>query len=116
LTDDLYICRVIAVANDRKCSGQTLALLAALTEQPRTWRHGYELCGETGLKSGTLYPILMRLSDRGLLDSRWMPHERTGRPPRHVYRLTAQGIAFAREQLAASVAKIASPAPQRKPA
>lgn len=104
------------MSHDRKCSDQTLTLLAALAGQPRNWRHGYELCSETGLKSGTLYPILMRLSDRGLLDSKWMPHEPTGRPPRHMYRLTARGIAFAREQLAAPVAAITSPASQRKPA
>lgn len=90
------------MTRDRKCSDQTLTVLAALTAQPRAWRHGYELSGETGLKSGTLYPILMRLCDRGLLDSKWMPHERGGRPPRHVYRLTVEGVAFARTQSAAS--------------
>jgi PadR family transcriptional regulator, regulatory protein PadR len=104
------------VSHDRKCSDQTLAVLAALAAQPRSWRHGYDLCSETGLKSGTLYPILMRLSDRELLDSKWMPHEPTGRPPRHMYRLTAKGLACAREQLAAAVPPIASPAPLRKPA
>jgi PadR family transcriptional regulator, regulatory protein PadR len=86
----------------RKCSRQTLALLAALMERARTWQYGYELSKETGLKSGTLYPILMRLSDQGLLDSRWKGAVRPGRPPRHVYRLTATGLALAREQLEAS--------------
>ena len=83
----------------RKCSRQTLALLAALMEQPRTWQHGYELSKATNLKSGTLYPILIRLSDLGFLDSRWKDAERPGRPPRHVYRLTANGLALAREQM-----------------
>jgi PadR family transcriptional regulator PadR len=87
----------------RRCSRQTLALLAALMERPRTWQHGYEISKETGLKSGTLYPILMRLSDQGLLDSRWKDAERPGRPPRHVYRLTANGLALAREQVEMSV-------------
>src|SRR5579863_3658073 len=87
----------------RKCSRQTLALLAALIQQPRTWQHGYELSKETGLKSGTLYPILIRLSDQGLLNSRWKDAERPGRPPRHVYRLTATGLALAREQVEAAV-------------
>ena len=87
----------------RKCSRQTIALLAVLLEQPRTWQHGYELSKETGLKSGTLYPILMRLSDQGLLDSRWKDAERPGRPPRHVYRLTATGLALVREQVEVSV-------------
>ena len=85
----------------RKCSRQTLALLAALLEQPRTWQHGYELSKATGLKSGTLYPILIRLSDLSFLDSRWKDAERPGRPPRHVYRLTAKGVVLAREQMQA---------------
>jgi PadR family transcriptional regulator PadR len=87
----------------RKRSSQTLALLAALMERARTWQYGYELSKETGLKSGTLYPILMRLSDQGLLESRWKDAERPGRPPRHVYRLTATGLALAREQVEVSV-------------
>lgn len=89
---------------DRKCSAQTLALLDALLERPRSWRHGYDLCKEAGLKSGTLYPILIRLSDRGLLDSRWQPPQQPGRPPRHMYRLTACGIAYARELRTAAAA------------
>ena len=83
----------------RKSSDQTLAVLAVLIEQPRSWRYGYDLSTETGLKSGTLYPILMRLSDRQLLDSKWETQGRGGRPPRHMYRLTAQGLAYAREHL-----------------
>jgi len=82
----------------RKCSRQTLALLVALMEQPRTWHHGYKLSKSTGLKSGTLYPILIRLSDLGFLDSRWKETEQPGRPPRHVYRLTTNGLVLAREQ------------------
>jgi PadR family transcriptional regulator, regulatory protein PadR len=89
------------MALDRRCSPQTLTLLAALMRQPRTWQHGYELSKGTGLKSGTLYPILIRLSEQGLLDSRWQDAERPGRPPRHVYRLTASGLALARAQVKA---------------
>jgi PadR family transcriptional regulator, regulatory protein PadR len=79
-------------------SRQTRALLAALLERSRTWRHGYDLAKQTGLRSGTLYPLLMRLSEQGLLESRWQEPERPGLPPRHVYRLTASGLALAREQ------------------
>ncbi|MBS0422064.1 MAG: PadR family transcriptional regulator [Proteobacteria bacterium] len=101
---------------DRKCSDQTLALLTALAKSPRLWRHGYDLSSETSLKSGTLYPILMRLSDRGLLDSKWTPHEREGRPPRHMYRLTTQGIAFAREQLTSSALTVSASLSKGSPA
>jgi PadR family transcriptional regulator, regulatory protein PadR len=97
----LYICRLIGMTRTRRFSGQTLALLAVLLEQPRTWRHGYDLSRDTGLKSGTLYPILMRLCDRNLLESKWQPSLEPGRPPRHMYRLTPPGCALAREQLAA---------------
>jgi len=86
------------MARIRRSSGQTLALLRSLMDAPRRWHHGYELSKSTGLLSGTLYPILMRLSERGFLEHKWQPSEEPGRPPRHVYRLTAQGTAHAREQ------------------
>jgi PadR family transcriptional regulator PadR len=79
-------------------SRQTRALLAVFLDRFRTWRHGYDLSKETGLKSGTLYPLLMRLSEQGLLESCWQDAERSGLPPRHFYRLTASGMALAREQ------------------
>jgi PadR family transcriptional regulator, regulatory protein PadR len=85
-------------------SRQTRALLAAFLDRSGLWRHGYDLSNETGLRSGTLYPLLMRLSERGLLESRWQDAERPGLPPRHVYRLTAPGLALAHEQAAEAVA------------
>jgi PadR family transcriptional regulator PadR len=85
-------------------SRQTRALLAALLDRSQTWRHGYDLSKETGLRSGTLYPLLIRLSEQGLLESRWKDAERPGLPPRHVYRLTASGLALARDQELAAVA------------
>ena len=96
------------MVRERRASGQTLALLAALISQPRAWRHGYELACETGLKSGTLYPILMRLEQRALLEAKWEDAALAGRPPRHLYRLTAQGVVWTREQLAAE-AELALP-------
>lgn len=89
----------------RRCSGQTLTLLAALAESPLEWRHGYDLSKATGLKSGTLYPILMRLSDRGLLETRWQPSTQPGRPPRHLYRLTSEGVAYAEDELGACASR-----------
>jgi PadR family transcriptional regulator, regulatory protein PadR len=85
-------------------SPQTRALLAALLDRPHTWRHGYDLSKDTGLKSGTLYPLLMRLSEQRLLESCWQEAARPGLPARHVYRLTASGLALAREQELAAIA------------
>jgi PadR family transcriptional regulator, regulatory protein PadR len=87
------------VIRDRGFSQQTILVLRALCSRPRTWRHGYELARETGLKSGTLYPILIRLADRGLLESCWEDEQPAGRPPRHLYRLTSGGLARGREAL-----------------
>lgn len=67
-----------------------------MARRPRAWQYGYELSRQTGLRSGTLYPLLIRLSEQGLLDSTWQDPERPGKPPRHAYRLTADGLAFAR--------------------
>ena len=83
----------------RAPSSQTNRFLAAMLEDPLAWRHGYALLKETGLQSGTLYPLLMRLCDQGMLEAQWREPEKAGRPPRHVYRLTPTGLAFARAQL-----------------
>ena len=52
-------------------SAQTLVVLAELCATPSQWRHGYGIARGTGLKSGTLYPVLIRLADRGLVEARW---------------------------------------------
>ena len=69
----------------------------ALAARPASWRYGYELCQELGIKAGSMYPILMRLADRGLLETTWETDAPAGRPPRHLYRLTGSGRAFATE-------------------
>jgi PadR family transcriptional regulator len=104
------------MARRRKSSGQTLTLLAVLLDRPRTWRHGYDLSRETGLQSGTLYPILMRLCDRDLLESKWGPADEAGRPPRHLYRLTSDGIAFAKSEIAEARPKKLVRVPKGSPA
>jgi len=83
-------------------SPQTVSLLAALCGQPSAWQHGYALARQTGLKSGTLYPILIRLADRGLVEARWQEEPEPGRPRRHLYRLTADGLASATAALTAA--------------
>jgi PadR family transcriptional regulator PadR len=104
------------MTRERKPSNQTLQLLSALTARPRQWAHGYDLSMATGLKSGTLYPILMRLSDRGLLEHKWQDSPDPGRPPRHLYRLTADGLGFARRQLVDSESPVPLSASPRSPA
>ena len=80
------------MSRGRKHSEQTRAVLSELSTEPSVGRYGYELAKATGLASGTIYPILMRLEERGLLEARW---EFTERRPRHVYCLTRDGLAAA---------------------
>ncbi|WP_305784186.1 PadR family transcriptional regulator [Symbioplanes lichenis] len=95
-------------------SPQTLRLFEALLADPPRWRYGYELSKETALASGTLYPILMRLSEQRLLETGWEPSDEPGRPPRHTYRLTADGIALAGQRVAAAASR-QRPAPAARP-
>ena len=71
--------------------------MLALGAAPADWRYGYDLCREVGLKAGSMYPILMRLADRGLLETEWETDASPGRPPRHLYRLSGPGRALATE-------------------
>lgn len=90
-------------------SSQTLHVLTVLAADPSAWLHGYLIAKQTGLASGTLYPILIRLADRRLIEARWEDEQPAGRPRRHLYRLTADGLLAARTALAQA-------APQRRPA
>ena len=93
----------------RRPSAQTTAVVLALARDPTAWRYGYELCRQLGLKPGSLYPILVRLEDRGLLETVWETDAPAGRPRRHLYRMTGSGRAFAAE-----LAK-ATPPPASRP-
>jgi PadR family transcriptional regulator, regulatory protein PadR len=91
---------------NRAPSPQTLHVLSALAAAPARWRYGYDLGTETGLKAGSLYPILVRLADRGLLEATWEESPPLGRPARHLYRLTPEG-----QEVAAGAAPAVVPAP-----
>src|SRR5580704_7932059 len=79
-------------------SPQTMLVLTEFLQDPQDWKYGYDISRHTGLKSGTLYPLLMRLASIKLLQTRWESPE-TGKPPRHMYKLTAAGLKVAREEV-----------------
>jgi PadR family transcriptional regulator PadR len=89
------------MTRSRRPSAQTVRVLAALMADPLRRRYGYELGLEVGLRSGSLYPILVRLCDRELLEATWEAGAPTGRPPRHLYRLTSGGREYAAVHAAA---------------
>ena len=81
----------------RSLSGPARAVLALMTGRGSDWHHGYDLCRHAGVKSGTLYPLLMRLAAQGYLEAEWQPPQGPGRPARHAYRLTAAWRGRARD-------------------
>ena len=79
----------------RRPSPQTAAVLRALAESGNSWSHGYDLCGRLGLKAGTVYPILRRIEEEGLVRARWEKESearREQRPARRYYELTPAGV------------------------
>lgn len=84
-----------------RMSPQTGLVLTQFLQAPKDWQYGYDISRNTELKSGTLYPLLMRLADRGLLETRWEITEQ-GKPPRHMYRLTSDGLQYAHQELPSS--------------
>lgn len=92
----------------RVLSKPAQTLLAALLVTPQEWRHGYDLASQTGLKSGTLYPLLIRLEAQGYLEAEWRQPVASGRPPRHAYRLTAAGQRLAGAEAAETAGMVAA--------
>jgi DNA-binding PadR family transcriptional regulator len=89
-----------------RLSPQTATVLSEFLQASREWKYGYDISRSTGLKSGTLYPLLMRLAESGLMETSWETSE-TGRPPRHMYKLTADGMRYARERVTAETKSFA---------
>jgi PadR family transcriptional regulator PadR len=93
---------------NRPLSNEARTLVKTLAEAPLEWHYGYDLIKATGLKSGTLYPILMRLADRGLLEAKWLEPEKLGRPQRHGYMLSPSGRSLAVQLASMPLSKGAS--------
>lgn len=84
-----------------KLTGPLERVLRIFVADTGTRHYGYDLMKVARLPSGTLYPMLARLQEQGLVSSAWEPQVGdAGRPPRKYYRLTAEGVRVARLQLA----------------
>lgn len=93
------------MSHDELKKGSTELLILALLEARA--RHGYEIGkliearsgGRLTFRIGSLYPVLCRLEDRGLISGRWV--EKAGERRRRYYRLTAEGRSMLRAQRSA---------------
>jgi PadR family transcriptional regulator, regulatory protein PadR len=85
-----------------KLTGPLERVLKVLVADPTRPHYGYDLMKAARLPSGTLYPMLARLQQEGLVDSEWEDPrpDAGGRPPRKYYQLTAEGARVARLELA----------------
>ena len=75
----------------RKMSIITVSVLHAVREGVA---FGFDILDATGLESGTVYPILSRLENDGLVKSTWEADAKAhakGRPARRYYSITPAG-------------------------
>lgn len=89
-------------SRELKKGSTELLVLALIEDRPR---HGYDIGkriesgsgGRLTFRIGSLYPILVRLEDKGLITGRWI--EKSGERRRRYYKLTVEGRkALARER------------------
>lgn len=101
---NIDLCRFRSMAATEVRITTTVArVLRQFLEDPAEPCYGFDLMRATGLASGTLYVILARLQRAGWLTSTQedVDPSAVGRPARRLYRLTAEGAAAARVELAA---------------
>lgn len=86
----------------RRMTIPTQLVLRALLLDPAREMYGIEVGQAAGLPSGTVHPILARLEGAGWAESRWedIDPRAEGRPARRYYRLSTDGVQFARDALA----------------
>lgn len=97
------------MTRSRSLSNHARTILAALLDARGEWSHGYDLTRRANVKSGTLYPLLIRLEAQGYLEAEWQQPLESGRPPRHAYRLTAMGIRLAHDNPPHSTKSLIAP-------
>jgi PadR family transcriptional regulator, regulatory protein PadR len=76
-------------------------VLDVLLADPSAELAGLEVCARSGLRPGTIHPVLARFEARRWLESRWEDLDplTADRLPRRLYRLTAEGARCAQAAL-----------------
>ena len=76
----------------RRLSITAVCVLQAIADG---FQYGFDIIDTTGLPSGTVYPILRRIEEEGLVRARWEKESearREQRPARRYYELTPAGV------------------------
>jgi len=99
------------MGRNRTLGHATVAVLNAIRQGAL---FGLDIMDATGLPSGTVYPTLSRLENRGLVRGRWESDgvaQREGRPRRRYYRVTPEGRRLHYEALTRMGALVADAPP-----
>lgn len=86
------------MAKEPRITAHALRVMGAIMNASSGEMSGVDISKQSGMMSGTMYPLLLRLEDAGLLRSRWEtddPHV-LGRPRRRYYSVTGLGATRAR--------------------
>jgi len=80
----------------------SLKVLRAFLDSPAVKLSGADIHKQSGVFTGTLYPLLLRFEGAGWLTSEWedIDPKEAGRPRKRFYRLTPTGLARANAALA----------------
>jgi PadR family transcriptional regulator, regulatory protein PadR len=86
-------------------------VLRLFLEDPGVSLYGLQLMTALQVTSGTLYPVLQRMEDEGLIASEREQADprKLERPVRRYYRLTPAGVRYARRELAALADQLRPP-------
>lgn len=96
---------ILVMAGDRpNKTKNNVRILERFCKDPTEEIHGFKLVEDLGIKSGNVYPFLIKWESRGWFESRWEESDRPG-PRRRLYRLTAFGAKAAQEFLEEAGAK-----------
>jgi PadR family transcriptional regulator PadR len=81
------------MGKERRITKQLEEIVQILASDPAAEWSGTQIARKSGLKSGTLYPALLRMHNFGWLTWRWeeIDPSEAKRPRRRLYKLTGRG-------------------------
>ena len=88
---------------NRKTPATAAVLEVLLSAREAVW--GLQIVKQTGLKTGTVYPILERLESAGWVETEWESGEERKGPRRRYFRLAGEGLQPARAYVESQRAK-----------
>jgi len=77
-----------------------LKVLEVFANNPNDWYTGADICNKTKLRSGVVYPLLIRMEERGWLKCKL--EENTQYPRKHYYQITRGGVGRGKRMIAKS--------------